>query len=415
MKRYSTYKSSNIEILGEIPKHWEIKKLKYVTNLKSGESINSEYIEEVGVYPVYGGNGLRGYTNAYTHEGNYVLIGRQGALCGNINYATGKFWASEHAVVATIRNNENFEWLGELLRAINLNQYTVSAAQPGLAVERIKELKIPTPPINEQNNIAQFLLIKTQEIDSLIFKKQKLIELLKEERAAIINQAVTKGIDPNVEMKDSGIEWLGKIPAHWDVKRFKYCASIANGQVDPKDPSYLSMPLIAPNHIESGTGKLLSIETVLEQGAESGKYLYDIGNILYSKIRPNLKKACIPQFVGLCSADMYPIRIKRDLRPEFLLNFLLSEVFTNFAIERSMRVAMPKINREDLNNCNLVLPPLSEQDNIIQYIKDEIGKLDDAVAKAEREIELIKEYLTTLISEVVSGKIDVREEVAVWI
>jgi type I restriction enzyme S subunit len=164
MKTYSAYKPSNIQELGDIPKHWEVKKLKYVAFLKSGESINSESIKEYGDYPVYGGNGLRGFSNGYTHEGNYVLIGRQGALCGNINYATGKFWASEHAVVATIRNQENFEWLGELLRAMNLNQFSISAAQPGLAVERIKELMIPIPPINEQNSIAKFLDTKIQKL-----------------------------------------------------------------------------------------------------------------------------------------------------------------------------------------------------------------------------------------------------------
>lgn len=129
-----------------IPDGWRMKKLKYVASLKSGESITSDEIADSGEYPVYGGNGLRGYTSKYTHSGHYVLIGRQGALCGNVNYASGRFWASEHAVVASIRDEVDVTWLGELLRAMDLNQYSQSAAQPGIAVDVIGNLELPVPP-----------------------------------------------------------------------------------------------------------------------------------------------------------------------------------------------------------------------------------------------------------------------------
>jgi len=131
-------KDSGVEWLGKLPVHWQIKRIKDIVDLKSGDAITSDSITPIGNYPVFGGNGLRGYTISYTHNGYYVLIGRQGALCGNINYAEGKFWASEHAVVAiTLKQHDTF-WLGELLRVMNLNQYSNAAAQPGLAVERIK-------------------------------------------------------------------------------------------------------------------------------------------------------------------------------------------------------------------------------------------------------------------------------------
>ena len=146
MERYEKYKDSGVDWLGEIPEGWVIKKLKYVADLKSGNNLTSNQIKDFGECPVYGGNGLRGYYSDYTHESEFVLIGLQGALCGNINYASGKFWATDHAVVIRhhILKYERF-WLGELLRTMNLNQYSVAAAQPGLAVETIKNLSLPYP------------------------------------------------------------------------------------------------------------------------------------------------------------------------------------------------------------------------------------------------------------------------------
>lgn len=184
-------KPSGIDWLGDIPAHWEVKKLKYVAKLKSGESITSDKITDEGQYPVYGGNGLRGYTSNYTHEGDYILIGRQGALCGNVNYARGKFFASEHAVVVTISNFVELIWLGEILRAMNLNKFSVSAAQPGLSVERIQNLFIPIPPLEEQQQIVEYIESEMKRIDEKIARTEKEIELLQEYRTALISEVVT--------------------------------------------------------------------------------------------------------------------------------------------------------------------------------------------------------------------------------
>lgn len=188
-------KDSGVEWLGEVPKHWHICKLKWFANLKSGDFITSNSIEPEGNYPVYGGNGLRGYYSHFTHNGEYVLIGRQGALCGNINYAIGKFWASEHAVVVTPNERAVTIWLGELLRIMNLNQYSVSAAQPGLAVERITDLYIPIPPYQEQINIGTYISKYISLDKKLIEHSTDNIELLKERRTALISAAVTGKID----------------------------------------------------------------------------------------------------------------------------------------------------------------------------------------------------------------------------
>ena len=188
-------KPSGVEWLGDVPEHWEVKRVKHIVFLRSGEGITTDDIDDTGDYPVYGGNGFRGYTSNFTHEGHYALIGRQGALCGNINYAIGKFWASEHAVVASPSKPHATIWLGELLRLMNLNQYSISAAQPGLAIDRIKELQIPVPPLPDQQAIAAFLDCETAKIDTLSAKVQKAIERLREYRTALISAAVTGKID----------------------------------------------------------------------------------------------------------------------------------------------------------------------------------------------------------------------------
>jgi len=188
-------KDSGVEWLGEVPEHWEVKPLKYVVLMKSGDQITTDDINESGEYPVFGGNGLRGYTPIYTHDGWFPLIGRQGALCGNVNYAMGKFWASEHAVVVTPQTDCNILWLGELLRTMNLGQYSITAAQPGLSVDVIGNLRIPFPKITEQTTIAAFLDRETARIDALIAEAEKGIVLLKERRSALISAAVTGKID----------------------------------------------------------------------------------------------------------------------------------------------------------------------------------------------------------------------------
>lgn len=186
---------SDIDWIDVIPKEWNVCRIKDLVNLQSGTNLTTVEITDSGHFPVYGGNGIRGYYHQYSNDGDFILIGRQGALCGNINYASGKFWATEHAVVCYPKRDFARIWLGELLRAMNLGQYSLSAAQPGLAVERIKNLKMPLPPIDEQQAIAFYLDTKCGEIDKLIETKRQKIETLKEYKKSMIYEAVTGKID----------------------------------------------------------------------------------------------------------------------------------------------------------------------------------------------------------------------------
>lgn len=183
-------KDSGVEWIGEIPEHWEVKSLKFICYLQSGEFISSDDFKEEG-YPVYGGNGFRAFAKTYTNEGFYALIGRQGALCGNVNYAKGKFYATEHAVVVYPLNGEDTLWLGETIKVADFNRLSQSAAQPGIAVGVIKNERFPYPPLSEQKEIAAYIEAASQKIETAIGLKQQEIEKLKEYKGSLINSCVT--------------------------------------------------------------------------------------------------------------------------------------------------------------------------------------------------------------------------------
>lgn len=188
-------KDSGIEWIGQIPEGWSTVRVKYTGSYKSGNTITAADIKESGNFPVYGGNGLRGYTDEITHDGDHLLIGRQGALCGNVHMVSGKFWASEHAVVGTINANYAIRFLFYVLDVFDLNRLSTSAAQPGISVEQITGVVISCPTFVEQQEIANMLDANCAEVDELISANEATIQKLKEYRQSIIYEAVTGKIE----------------------------------------------------------------------------------------------------------------------------------------------------------------------------------------------------------------------------
>ena len=186
------FKDSNVEWIGNVPKGWKITTLKHLCSMQAGKNLTSEQILDEGMFPVYGGNGIRGYYNSYNNDGDYVLVGRQGALCGNAHLVHGKFWATEHAVVTTCKDNTNVDYLYYLLIGMNLNQYASNAAaQPGLSVGTILNVKTVLPPMVEQISIAALLKERCKSIDELIEEKETLISDLELYKRSLIYEAVT--------------------------------------------------------------------------------------------------------------------------------------------------------------------------------------------------------------------------------
>ncbi|HVI86827.1 MAG TPA: NADAR domain-containing protein [Dongiaceae bacterium] len=188
-------KPTGIDWMPEVPAHWDVLKLKRFSRMKSGDSITAESIDQTGTYPVYGGNGLRGYTDRFTHDGTFALIGRQGALCGNVHRVSGTFWASEHAIVTTLEPPHDIDWFVELLRVMNLNQYSESAAQPGLSVDDIANLYAPRPPADEQAEIAQHFRNEFAHLNAVLERTAREITLIREYRERLIADVVTGALD----------------------------------------------------------------------------------------------------------------------------------------------------------------------------------------------------------------------------
>lgn len=419
--KYPDYKESGADWCGVVPAEWQVLKLKRVARLQSGEFITSEAIEEEAQYPVYGGNGLRGYTTAHTHEGEYALVGRQGALCGNINYACGKFWASEHAVVVYPERGAVTRWLGELLRSMNLGQYSVSAAQPGLSVERIADLFIPVPSPIEQTQIARFLDHETARIDALIEEQQRLIELLKEKRQAVISHAVTKGLDPTVPMKDSGVEWLGEVPAHWVLKRIKHVTlsfdqgwspQCENQPVeDDMQPGVLKTGCVNGGIFRSDENKRLpdDLELVSSLTVHAGDLLVSRANT-----RELVGSAAVPtvSYPNLMISDkIFRVRVMKKEANSRFLAFYLGSPFARREIELSATGAsssMLNISQSAIADMLFPCPPVLDQERIVRHIVEETYRLLALAEQALRLKELLQERRSALISAAVTGKIDVR-------
>ncbi|MFJ5843581.1 restriction endonuclease subunit S [Streptomyces sp. NPDC092903] len=208
------------------------------------------------------------------------------------------------------------------------------------------------------------------------------------------------------ELAESTSPWLGTVPSHWQVSRFGYEASINGGQVDPRDEPWASTVLVAPNHIESGTGRILGRETASEQGADSGKYLARAGQILYSKIRPALNKVTIAAEDCLCSADMYAMSFRPSVVPRYALYYMLARPFNSFATVTSMRVKMPKINRDELAAGPWLVPPLGEQRAIADYLDRETASIDTLISEQKRLIKMLLQRRQDLIRAAVIGTVN---------
>ena len=393
-------KDSGIEWIGEIPEEWIVCKIKYLATMKSGESIGASEIANDGQYPVYGGNGLRGYTSAYTHDGKYILIGRQGALCGNVRSVEGKFWATEHAVVVYEYDDIDIHWFKYSLDAMNLNQYSTSAAQPGLSVEQITNILACVPPFSEQKAIAGYLDEKCAAIDQVVASKQKQNEQLAEYRQSLITEAVNKGLKSSVLMKDSGIEWIGEIPVEWEVSALKYNANLVAEKSREMNSNrvYIGLENVLPYVGKIALGD--EVETI------GDTLSFCTGDVLFGKLRPYLAKCFFAEFDGVCSGEFFVIRDNGRMIGKYIKYLMLSEPFLNLVIGSTYGVKMPRASWEFVGNIKLPRPPLAEQKAIAAYLDKKCGEIDALSERNKNIIESLQEYKQSLIYEAVTGKIE---------
>ena len=408
-------------LLNRLPNRWDVVRLKFAVRVRSVKRNVVPEDRYIGLEHVESWTGRlqNSEDSSANTEGLGVVFEAGDVLFGKLRpYLAKVFLADRPGIASTeflalqgVRVEAGFlryclvsePFIGAVVAA------TYGAKMPRANWEDIGNLPQVVPPRQEQRAIADFLDRETAKIDALIAAQERLIALLDEKRQATITHAVTKGLDPNAPMKESGVEWMGKVPQHWGVIPLKRCCRIPNGLVDPAVGRYATLSLIAPNHVQSGTGRLLEVETADDQGAISGKYHFAEGTVLYSKIRPALRKACVAPFEGLCSADMYPI-YSTKIRPRLLLYQLLSDYFSSFAILSSDRVAMPKVNRETIGDFPMVVPPSAEQEVIVRYVDEAVAEIDRLGDRSVEVIERLRERRTALITAAVTGQIDVTRQ-----
>lgn len=427
MKKYPAYKDSGIEWIGEIPEHWSIKSLKRLAECLDGKRIplNAEQRGTMqGEVPYWGANGILDHLNDYLFDEELVLLGEDGAPFFDRNkpvafFVNGKVWVNNHAHILRAFKGVNPKFLTNVLNCVDYRPFINGSTRDKLTQGEMNDIPIQSPPSDEQQAIADFLDKKTALIDGLIEKKKRQIELLKEQRQAVINQAITKGLDPTVEMKDSGIEWIGKIPKHWKPIRFKYLFSEIY-----RYPTYYGIEY-EPDGILEIRGLMLKVGAIIDYENEprfiskktSDKYprtQLKTGDIVMS-VRGTIGK------IGLVPKEIEGSNITANLmrlspiceiaNSEYLSILLETYYFQNILEVASDQTTIKTITVPDLVCSFLSIPPLTEQKDIVLYLKEQINETDKLIKKAEKQIELLQEYRTALISEAVTGKIDVRNAV----
>jgi restriction endonuclease S subunit len=264
--------------------------------------------------------------------------------------------------------------------------------------KNFKDMWFPTPPVDQQERIVEYLDRKTALIDSLIEKTGRKIELLKEKRTSLINEVVTKGLDPDVEMKDSGVDWIGEIPRHWGISRLKYFVLLITEKGSPQ----ASDIRISPENVENGTGRCFNL---LSDHFGEGM-AFSRGDILFNKLRLYLKKILFCDFEGYSMGEMIVLRTTKGVSRFHYYTFFHQGLIDGLEV-LSTGVKLPRVSPDDILNNKHPFPPVDEQERIVEYLDEQTAIIDSTITKEEKRIELLKEYRQSLISEVVTGKVKV--------
>lgn len=439
MKKYDSYKDSGIEWIGEIPSHWEIKKLKFIGDAIGGLTYSPNDIvedESKGILVLRSSNIQNGklalednvYVNLDISEkqtlrkGDILICSRNGSqhLIGKNICIDERTEGSTFGAFMMIFRSENYKFLNHFFNSPIFTSQSglfLTATINQLTSSTLNNFYLAVPSsIDEQIAIAEYLDSKTTQIDDLIAKKERLIQLLEEERTAIINQAVTKGLDPTVPMKDSGIEWIGEIPEHWKLKRLKFLGDSIGGLTyspnDVVENSSEGILVLRSSNIQNG--KLSLKDNVYVNLEVSKKLILKKGDILICSRNGSKhligKNICIDEQMEGNTFGAF-MMVFRSKHWKFLNYFFNSSLFASQS-GLFLTATINQLTSSTLNNFFIAIPSSIEEQNLIaEFIDLKTDEINTIIIKTKQEIELLKEYKTALISEVVTGKVDVREEI----
>ncbi|WP_178160809.1 restriction endonuclease subunit S [uncultured Haemophilus sp.] len=410
MRRYESYKDSGVEWLGEVPSHWELGRIStYFTERRTKVS-DKDYpalsVTKLGVFPQWENVAKTndGDNRKLAKKGDFVINSRSDRK-GSSGIAKQDGSVSLINIVLQPKkiNSVYSEYLFKSYSFIEEFYRVGHGIVADLWTTRFEDIKnslIIFPPLSEQQKIAQFLDDKIAKIDQAVDLAEKQIALLKEHKQILIQNAVTRGLNPDVPLKDSGVEWIGQVPEHWEVKKLKFVLTLSNKKEESKNSNkrYIGM-----ENIESFTGKINDIPLIAEGIANS----FYKDEILFGKLRPYLAKSYLADFDGICSTEFLVYRSTKVLNNRFALNIFLSYGFIDAVNASTYGSKMPRANAEFISNMFLAIPPLSEQKQIIDYLDKQTAKIDQAIALKTAHIEKLKEYKSVLINDVVTGKVRV--------
>lgn len=417
MKKYDSYKDSGIEWLGMIPRDWKVVRLRYLCDISTGDkdTINRE---DDGQYPFYVRSKKIERISTFGYDEEAILTPGDGDICKIWHYVQGKFECHQRVYkLSKFKINGKFLYY-YLMSNFEKEVFKLSAKSTVDSLRRpmFQNFTVAFGSMSEQEAIAEFLDRKTYEIDTLIKKKKQLIALLKEERTAIINHVVTKGINPDVKYKHSGIDWIGEIPKHWEVKKLKYLGDAFGGLTyspnDVVDNSDEGVLVLRSSNIQDG--RLSLLDNVYVNLRISEKLTLRRGDILICSRNGSQrligKNICIDRDMEGNTFGAF-MMIFRSAHWKFLKHFFNSSVFTSQS-GLFLTVTINQLTSNMINNFYVAFPPSNtEQCIIADYLEKKFSEIDSVINKIEKEIELMQEYKTALISEVVTGKVDIREEV----
>ena len=410
-------KDSGIEWIGEIPEGWEVVPVKRLCTMQAGKNLTSEQIAPEGTYPVYGGNGIRGFFSDYNCVGQFLTVGRQGALCGNVHKINGKVWATEHAVITAPSSYAILDFLYYLLIGMDLNQYVSStAAQPGLAVGTLLNLKTCYPCSTlEQTQISNYLNAKCSEIDTMLSRTRSSIEEYKKLKRAVITQAVTKGVRGEREMKNSKIEGVGNIPIDWNTIKLKYCTYIRArlGWKALKADEYVEIgfPFLSAFNIVNNTLQFTNLNYINQfRYDESPEIQLSNGDVLLVKDGAGIGKCAIVENMPMPSTvngSIAVVSVTNSLIPKYLYYYFLSKMFQQHIDLLKDGMGVPHLFQSDLKEIKIAFPSKDEQKEIADYLDGKCAEIDGLIAKKEQLVKELESYKKSLIYEVVTGKREV--------
>jgi type I restriction enzyme S subunit len=409
--RYPAYKPSGVEWLGEVPEHWTLAPLKKLLDIQNGSDYKA--VETKDGYPVIGSGGPFAFASQYHYDGESVLLGRKGTIDRPL-YVRERFWAVDTMYWSKIRDGAHGRFAFYTSQCIPFQYYSTNTALPSMTKSLLGSHIVAVPCETEQGAIATFLDHETAKIDALIAEQQRLIELLQEKRQAVISHAVTKGLNPDAPMKDSGVEWLGEVPEHWDVKSCRNIASIGRG-ASPRpagDSRYFGgdfIPWVTVAEITKDCSMwLCSTEQYLTEEGAANSTVFSSGTVIYSNSGATLG---VPKILKIdCCANDGVVGFRGldlSLKPEFLYHFLwqLTDSIREWAKQGQ---GQPNLNTEIIKSIKIPLPPLEEQVDILRKLDEDLFVFDSLVSEADKAQFLLGERRSALISAAVTGQIDVR-------